>query len=74
MSMEFGGFLNNDNFFSNDSKTDGKIPHIINGISSETTTNIVLTALLSQLMGINNHLEEISKTLKEFIVEDDEYE
>lgn len=38
------------------------------------TTNITLMAILTQLIGINRSLEDISKTLKEFIVEDDENE
>lgn len=71
MSMEFGGFL--DDAHSSD-QFDGKIPYIPEGLGFETTTNITLTAILAQLIGINRSLEDISKTLKEFIVEDDEDE
>lgn len=71
MSMEFGGFL--DDTHSSD-QFDGKNPYIPQGLGFETTTNITLTAILAQLIGINRSLEDISKTLKEFIVEDDENE
>lgn len=71
MSMEFGGFL--DDTHSSD-RFDGKIPYIPQGLGFETTMNITLTAILAQLIGINRSLEDISKTLKEFVVEDDENE
>lgn len=71
MSMEIGSFLNDTH--SSD-RFDGKIPYIPDGLGFETTTNITLTAILAQLIGINRSLEDISKTLKEFIVEDDEDE
>lgn len=80
MSMENGGFFNDTRSggqFSNErsgGQFDGKIPYIPQGLGFETTTNITLTAILAQLIGINRSLEDISKTLKEFIVEDDEDE
>lgn len=71
MSMEIGSFLDDTNF---EGQFDGKIPYIPQGLGFETTMNITLTAILAQLIGINRSLEDISKTLKEFIVEDDENE
>lgn len=63
--MEIGSFL--DDTYSSDQY----IPY---GLGFETTMNITLTAILAQLIGINRNLEDISNTLKEFIVEDDEDE
>lgn len=69
--MEIGSFLDDTNF---EGQFDGKNPYIPQGLGFETTMNITLTAILAQLIGINRSLEDISKTLKEFIVEDDENE
>lgn len=80
MSMEFGGFLDDTRSggqFNNDrsgGQSNEKNPYIPQGLGFETTMNITLTAILAQLIGINRSLEDISKTLKEFIVEDDENE
>lgn len=63
--MEIGEFLDDTH------SSDQYIPH---GLGFETTMNITLTAILAQLIGINRNLEDISNTLKEFIVEDDENE
>lgn len=71
MSMEFGGFLDDTR---SGGQFDGKNPYIPQGLGFETTMNITLAAILAQLIGINRSLEDISKTLKEFIVEDDENE
>lgn len=71
MSMEFGGSLDDTH---SGSQFDGKNPYIPQGLGFEMTINITLTAILAQLIGINRSLEDISKTLKEFIVEDDENE
>lgn len=69
--MEIGDFLDDTH---SGSQLDGKNPYIPQGLGFEMTTNITLTAILAQLIGINRSLEDISKTLKEFIVEDDENE
>lgn len=80
MSMEIGGFLDDTRSggqFSNDrsgGQSNEKNPYIPQGLGFESTMNITLTAILAQLIGINRSLEDISKTLKEFIVEDDENE
>lgn len=71
MSMEFGGFFDDTR---SGGQFDEKIPYIPQGLGFETTINITLTAILAQLIGINRSLEDISNTLKEFIVEDDENE
>lgn len=71
MSMEFGGFLDDT---CSGSQFDGTNPYIPQGLGFETMMNITLTAILAQLIGINRSLEDISKTLKEFIVEDDDNE
>lgn len=71
MSMEFGGFFDDT---CSGGQFDEKIPYIPQGLGFETTMNITLTAILAQLIGINRSLEDISKTLKEFIMEDDEDE
>lgn len=63
--MEIGSFLD-------DTRSGGQ--YIPDGLGFETTMNITLTAILAQLIGINRSLEDISNTLKEFIVEDDEDE
>ena len=71
MSMEFGGFCNDTPYGG---QFNGKIPNIPPETSSNTAMNIVLTAVLAQLMGINKNLTDISNTLKELAMEDNEDE